>query len=290
MPLIFLAALQFTTSDSEEAHQQCHSCPAWSLWHPLATSFRWSGFNFSLYRYHLLARCVLGVHTDARTQRSKILRGGVRTSVWVFIVSELSPLRNNSLSSMGANQRDCSCKTESYKQWCYRHAYGSVPMHACVSRYPVLSFSLLVIICFLFSLLFIKKPFCIPCNYVTILQFSSRPLHIVGMECLHWEHSNHKWMPFCALVRWDDSQSWVLLRSTCRLKSGCVELLVAPHVLCDPMACSQPGSSVRGNSPGQNTGVGCHSLLQGNPPDPEIEPGSPPLQADFLVSEPPGEL
>ena len=139
-----------------------------------------------------------------------------------------------------------------------------------------------VIICFLFSLLFIKKPFCIPCNYFTILQFSSRPLHVVGMECLHWEHSNHKWMPFCALVRWDDSQSWVLLRSTCRLKPGCVELLVAPHVLCDPMACSRPGSSVRGNSPGQNTGVGCHSLLQGNPPYPEIEPVSPPLQADFF--------
>lgn len=82
---------------------------------------------------------------------------------------ELSPLRNNSLSSMGANQRDCSCKTESYKQWCYRHAYRSVPMHACVSQYPVLSLSLyFVIVCFLFSLLFIKKPFCIPCNYFTI--------------------------------------------------------------------------------------------------------------------------
>ena len=33
--------------------------------------------------------------------------------------------------------------------------------------------------------------------------------------------------------------------------------------LCDPMDCSLPGSSVHGNSPGQNTGVGCHALLQG---------------------------
>ena len=33
--------------------------------------------------------------------------------------------------------------------------------------------------------------------------------------------------------------------------------------LCDPMDCSPPGSSVRGNSPGENTGVGCHSLLHG---------------------------
>ena len=31
--------------------------------------------------------------------------------------------------------------------------------------------------------------------------------------------------------------------------------------LCDPMICSSPGSSVHGDSPGKNTGVGCHSLL-----------------------------
>ena len=33
--------------------------------------------------------------------------------------------------------------------------------------------------------------------------------------------------------------------------------------LCDPMDCSLPDSSLHGNSPGKNTGVGCHSLLQG---------------------------
>ena len=32
--------------------------------------------------------------------------------------------------------------------------------------------------------------------------------------------------------------------------------------LCDPMDCSPPGSSVYGDSPGKNTGVGCHALLQ----------------------------
>ena len=32
---------------------------------------------------------------------------------------------------------------------------------------------------------------------------------------------------------------------------------------CDPMDCSPPGSSVPGDSPGKNTGVGCHALLQG---------------------------
>ena len=30
-----------------------------------------------------------------------------------------------------------------------------------------------------------------------------------------------------------------------------------------PMDCNLPGSSVHGDSPGKNTGVGCHALLQG---------------------------
>ena len=33
--------------------------------------------------------------------------------------------------------------------------------------------------------------------------------------------------------------------------------------LCDAMDCSPPGSSVRGYSPGKNTGMGCRALLQG---------------------------
>ena len=33
--------------------------------------------------------------------------------------------------------------------------------------------------------------------------------------------------------------------------------------VCDPMGCSLPGSSVHGDSPGKNTGMGCHALLQG---------------------------
>ena len=37
--------------------------------------------------------------------------------------------------------------------------------------------------------------------------------------------------------------------------------------------------------PGQNTGVGSLSLLQGNLPDPGIKPRSPALQADFLPAE-----
>ena len=41
----------------------------------------------------------------------------------------------------------------------------------------------------------------------------------------------------------------------------CLVALWCP-ILCDPMDYSLPGSSVRGDSPGKNTGVGCHALLQ----------------------------
>ena len=34
--------------------------------------------------------------------------------------------------------------------------------------------------------------------------------------------------------------------------------------LCDPMDYSPPGFAVHGNSPGKNTGVGFHALLQGS--------------------------
>ena len=43
------------------------------------------------------------------------------------------------------------------------------------------------------------------------------------------------------------------------------------------------------NSPGKNTGVGCHALLQVNLPNLGIDPRSPTLQADSLPSEPPGK-
>ena len=40
-------------------------------------------------------------------------------------------------------------------------------------------------------------------------------------------------------------------------------LLVAQSclTLCNPMDYSSPDSSVHGDSPGKNTGVGCHALL-----------------------------
>ena len=52
--------------------------------------------------------------------------------------------------------------------------------------------------------------------------------------------------------------------------------------LCDPTDCSPPGSSAHGHSPGQNTGVDCHALLQGNLPNPGILPRSLPQCRQIL--------
>ena len=41
------------------------------------------------------------------------------------------------------------------------------------------------------------------------------------------------------------------------------------------MDCSPPGSSVHGDSPGKNTGVGCHALLRGIFPTQGLNPGLP---------------
>ena len=73
----------------------------------------------------------------------------------------------------------------------------------------------------------------------------------------------------------------------------CAHCLVAKScpTLCDPMDCSPPGSSVHGDSPGKNAGVGCHSLLQGIFPTQGLNPSlaSPALAGGFFTAEPLGK-
>ena len=59
--------------------------------------------------------------------------------------------------------------------------------------------------------------------------------------------------------------------------------------LCDPMDCSLPGSCVHGDSPGKNTGVGCHVLFQGIFPTQGLNPGLPHRRRILLPSKPPGK-
>ena len=58
--------------------------------------------------------------------------------------------------------------------------------------------------------------------------------------------------------------------------------------LCNPMDRAW-WAAVHGDSPGKNTRVDCHALLQGILPISGIKPRSPELQADSLPSEPPGK-
>ena len=58
------------------------------------------------------------------------------------------------------------------------------------------------------------------------------------------------------------------------VKPVCLVTQLCP-TLCDPMDYSPPGSSVHGDSPGKNTGVGCHALLQGIFPTQRLNPGLP---------------
>ena len=59
---------------------------------------------------------------------------------------------------------------------------------------------------------------------------------------------------------------WSSLSPTLCLFNGlCALCLVAQScpTLCDPLNYRPPGSFVHGDSPGKNTGAGCHALLQG---------------------------
>ena len=59
---------------------------------------------------------------------------------------------------------------------------------------------------------------------------------------------------------------------------GCAVLCLVGQscsTLCNPMNCSPPGSSVHGDSPGKNTGLSCHALLQGIFPTQQSIPGLP---------------
>ena len=64
------------------------------------------------------------------------------------------------------------------------------------------------------------------------------------------------------------SRKSAIARGMCLVAQSCL-------TLCNPLDCSLPGSSVRGDSPGKNTGVGCHALLQGMLPTQGSNPSLP---------------
>ena len=63
-----------------------------------------------------------------------------------------------------------------------------------------------------------------------------------------------------------------MLSIICHCVALCLVVQLYP-TLCDPTDCSPPGSSVHGDSPGKNTGVGRHALLQEIFPTQASNPG-----------------
>ena len=62
-------------------------------------------------------------------------------------------------------------------------------------------------------------------------------------------------------------QQQCLVAQSCPILCVCVcvcVLFIIYLFILHPMDCSLPSSSVHSDSPGKNTGVGCHSLLQGS--------------------------
>ena len=90
-------------------------------------------------------------------------------------------------------------------------------------------------------------------------------------------------------IRWPKylSFSFSIRYGKMNLLCVCAKSFQSCPTLCDPMDCSPPGSSVLGDSPGRNTRVGCHALLQGIFPTQGLNPGLPHCRQN-LPAELPG--
>ena len=70
----------------------------------------------------------------------------------------------------------------------------------------------------------------------------------------------------------------------------CASLLSCVRLLATLWTAARQAPVSMGILQAKNTGVGCHALVQGNLPNPGIEPRAPALQADSLPSELPEKL
>ena len=77
------------------------------------------------------------------------------------------------------------------------------------------------------------------------------------------KHENMQVIPVHDRYKWDNKTTFIqkerVSNSMCILHVKSLQLC---PTLWDTMDCGLPGSSVHGDSPGKNTRVGCHALLQ----------------------------
>ena len=74
-----------------------------------------------------------------------------------------------------------------------------------------------------------------------------------------------------------EGRSETSIKQTCGTHQSVSSIPQLCQTLCNSMDYSPPDCSVHGNSPGKNTGVGCHALLQGIFATQGLNPGLPPL-------------
>ena len=104
-----------------------------------------------------------------------------------------------------------------------------------------------------------ESPVCINCR-----EISPMPLPLPSTLSEMWNRITRSRRPVWNSVTWRFYEAMPLL--LCLVAQSCL-------TLCNPMDCSPPGSSVHGDSPGKNTRVGCHALLQGIFPTQGLNPG-----------------
>ena len=110
----------------------------------------------------------------------------------------------------------------------------------------------------------------------SVLQHHSSKASILWSSAFFMVQLSHPYMTTgktTALTRWN------FAGSNRYISDMLIPVLCLVAQLCpihgNPMDCSSPGSSVHGDSPGKNTGVGCHALLQGIFPTQGSNPGLP---------------
>ena len=88
-------------------------------------------------------------------------------------------------------------------------------------------------------------------------------------------HSLSSYIPKhpCNILLGEKKDPEAKTRAACFLQGRAV--LSHVQLFVTPKDCSLPGSSVHGDPPGKNTGVGCYVLLQGIFPTPGSSPGLP---------------
>ena len=90
---------------------------------------------------------------------------------------------------------------------------------------------------------------------VNSLLYLARRIHLFGSK-------GRGYVLYCVFI--------ILVMEFCAVL--CLVTQLCP-TLCNPTDCSPPGSPVHGDSPGKNTGVRCHALLQGIFPIQRSNPG-----------------